>query len=1099
MLCHLCHGMILLLAMFVGAGLVLSGCGDDDTATTPAPAPPPPAPEPEPEPEPEPAPEPPATPSGLMVSATTIDSITWTWNAVEGAIGYAVQVSADEMFDETDTIHPAADATFTASPLPPETSVYIRVAAAGGTLEAPILSGWTTHVTGMSAMPPPPPLAPEPPGSPTGLMVSETTQTSITWTWNAVDGATGYAVQVSSDEMFDDMDTTHNTEETTYTASDLDPETSVYLRVAATAGTEDAPLMSGWTTHATGMSAMPPPPPAPDPLGEPTGLAMSASNGGSITWSWDAVDNADGYQVQFNTVPTFADVDPVHTADTSHTQTGLSEGMTGHLRVRATAGSGDMMRAGSWAAHVSGSTRVTPAIPMNLSAAPGEGSITWTWDATENADSYLIQYSAGGAFTAGTESLEVAENSYTKDGLETGATAYLRVRASGGTDDQERLMGGWTDPTRGMSATPVIPPAPAGLTATSGDGSITWSWDEVAGATGYQVQVSTSEDFSGAETTDVEGTSHAVDVDAGATAYLRVRATGTGDAGAWSTHATGMSNAPEPEPEPTPDPIVVTFSVGEDDGDAMVADDGTDKEKATAAVNPKMVVSSNYTAAITPMFVEDAAAVTVAAGDNNVPFSYVDWDALQSEVVDGGVTFMIQKTAMGANQEMEPTGDVAYVTCGPFDCVSGDTAPEITIMDDESCEMWDPVLDVQYGYVDNDVIGEDGAVTDDGIELGWVTSSTLAMGVKHTFTGVDTGTQTVSFSISGLGAAKGDDRPLKMTREDDSDTTDDEEISLDPTNTDGYIYRNALVACAFEHGVPSGNTVGGLMIPLLQPDECFKIGVDPDWLAGYGVEFTPENDGITWGEIDWFEDLECESMTSMASDTATNTDICELFDDEVTHALSEDWSAVAFNIAGTAEAAHLDQWSFGRADDAPDARQFKTLWFDDDGDMKLTTEEPDAGERHTMRGLGKLNDLYAEAGADPESENVTMIWRTMVDEDDDPTSNFGKVDLHDNDDETDGDDEGGPNNTADNMTDAQEDVAKCGDDGCDATIEMDVEILFGSGTYGCTTTRTVAVSCTWDAQGNVNDEDESPTPLDDTFGGLTDTNIENFVKCEEIE
>ena len=119
---------------------------------------------------------------------------------------------------------------------------------------------------------------------------------------------------------------------------------------------------------------------------------------------------------------------------------------------------------------------------------------------------------------------------------------------------------------------PAIPPAPTGLTATSGDGSITWSWDEVAGATGYQVQVSTSEDFSGAETMDVEGTSHAMDVDAGATAYLRVRATGTGDAGAWSTHLTGMSNAP-PEPEPeAPDPIDVSFSIAdEEDGFPMVA------------------------------------------------------------------------------------------------------------------------------------------------------------------------------------------------------------------------------------------------------------------------------------------------------------------------------------------------------------------------------------------------------------------------------------------------------------------------------------------------------------------------------------------------
>ena len=42
------------------------------------------------------------------------------------------------------------------------TTVYVRVAAAAGTLEAPILSDWSTHVTGMTAMPPPPPPPPAP-------------------------------------------------------------------------------------------------------------------------------------------------------------------------------------------------------------------------------------------------------------------------------------------------------------------------------------------------------------------------------------------------------------------------------------------------------------------------------------------------------------------------------------------------------------------------------------------------------------------------------------------------------------------------------------------------------------------------------------------------------------------------------------------------------------------------------------------------------------------------------------------------------------------------------------------------------------------------
>ena len=221
------------------------------TSAPVAPPPPPPAPEPEP--------PPPATPTGLMVSGTTENSITWTWNAVEGATAYVVQVSANEMFgDADDQTHLALMPTFTAAPLPPNTTVYVRVAAAIGTsVEDALLSAWTTHVTGMSAAPPPPP------ATPTGLMVSGTTENSITWTWNAVEGATAYVVQVSANEMFGDADDqTHLALMPTFTAAPLPPNTTVYVRVAAAIGTsvEDA-LLSAWTTHVTGMSVAPPPPP----------------------------------------------------------------------------------------------------------------------------------------------------------------------------------------------------------------------------------------------------------------------------------------------------------------------------------------------------------------------------------------------------------------------------------------------------------------------------------------------------------------------------------------------------------------------------------------------------------------------------------------------------------------------------------------------------------------------------------------------------------------------------------------------------------------------------------------------------------------------
>lgn len=133
-------------------------CGGD-SPTTPAPSVPAPPPAPAP-----PPPEAPATPTGLMVSATTVDSITWTWDAVEGATAYVVQVSTNETFDdEGDVATLALMPTHTVSDLEPEGSVHLRVASAIGTsLEDAITSDWTAPVAGMTMAPQPPPPPPTP-------------------------------------------------------------------------------------------------------------------------------------------------------------------------------------------------------------------------------------------------------------------------------------------------------------------------------------------------------------------------------------------------------------------------------------------------------------------------------------------------------------------------------------------------------------------------------------------------------------------------------------------------------------------------------------------------------------------------------------------------------------------------------------------------------------------------------------------------------------------------------------------------------------------------------------------------------------------------
>ena len=805
--------------MFVGAGLVLSGCGDDDTATTPAPAPPPPpAPEPEPEPEP-PAPEAPAAPTGLMVSATTETSITWTWDAVEGAIGYAVQVSHDEMFGADDQIAPTAETSFTASDLEPETSVFVRVAAAAGTLEAPVLSDWTTHVTGMSAMPPPPPPAPEAPATPTGVM-AESGEGSITWSWDAVEGADGYAVQVSMDEIFHDMDETMYTMETSHTVGDLGHGETRYARVASTSGMGDAMLMSMWTTHLTGMSMAEPPPPPP----------------------------------------------------------------------------------------------------------------------------------------------------------------------------------------------------------------------------------------------------------------------------------------------PAPDPVMVTFSLSEDADSPhfMLADDDDDEATAKASVNPEIMVESNTSAVITPMFVDDANGVSVIAGSSNTPFTYVDWEMRQSDVLDGGATFMVQRTAVGANQEMEPTGDVAYVSCGPFACTDGMDAPEISIADSGVCDAWNPTVEVQVGKIDNDVIFEDGETDDtgnDGVDLGIVTSSTTAMKLKHVWSGVSNGRNT---SVT-TDAVKGSDKTLAMKAVDGVVIVDDAD--------------DTVVACDNTYAAPTGSS------SLFEPKGCFRlIGPGPgdnapDYLAGYSLELSPQGAGVTWGRVDWdddpFEDLKCDAMTMMVSD---EVDICAMFEAEVDYAVgdSDDWTPeVVFNDAN-----QMVMWRAAAKNSAMDdgdattGKFFKTLWFDDNlnGKIKKDADADRAGTVGAGNTANAMHDLYDQ---NQDDGNIEMIWEFLTDGDMDPNAgDLGKVDMasDENDDETDVDETATndnathPDGLADNYPAGgtfEASVRKCteadggdDDDGtiCDAVWTREADVLFADGTFGCSTTRSVSIKCTWDADGGMADGRNALPQAADDFDG--EGNLANFLKCE---
>ena len=128
--------------VFLGAGLLVSACGDGGTSpSTSPPAVPPPAPPP--------PPEPPPTPAGPGITSFGGDFIEWSWSPAEGASGYEVQIRANAApTDDDESIARTADETsYRGEDLESETPYYFRVRSSTGNGGNRLFSDWSGPAT----------------------------------------------------------------------------------------------------------------------------------------------------------------------------------------------------------------------------------------------------------------------------------------------------------------------------------------------------------------------------------------------------------------------------------------------------------------------------------------------------------------------------------------------------------------------------------------------------------------------------------------------------------------------------------------------------------------------------------------------------------------------------------------------------------------------------------------------------------------------------------------------------------------------------------------------------------------------------------------
>jgi len=127
-----------------------------------------------------------------------------------------------------------------------------------------------------------------------------------------------------------------------------------------------------------------------------------------------------------------------------------------------------------------------PDPPTGLTATPGNGQVTLSWNPSAGATSYDVKRSttSGGPYTVIAN--DITTTSYTNTGLTNGVTYYFVVSAANSEGESPN--------SAEVSATPQlpVPPVPTGLTATPGNGQVALAWNASAGATSYNVKRSTT-------------------------------------------------------------------------------------------------------------------------------------------------------------------------------------------------------------------------------------------------------------------------------------------------------------------------------------------------------------------------------------------------------------------------------------------------------------------------------------------------------------------------------------------------------------------------------------------------------------------------------
>lgn len=384
--------------------------------------------------------------SDLKADSSTGNSVTLTWNKVNNATRYEIEVEKNGKWESAGRTL-GDDSTFTVDDLEQRTTYKFRVTAYIHSLH-----GNAAECSGSTKLAPPKNIR------------TDADETSITLSWDKNPLADSYQVDLYKDGEWHRLEKTTGT---SVTATGLTKQTEYKFKVFSFDGNTYS--NSAVITAVTDAASKP----------HTVRELKAVPSANSITLSWDKLTYADSYQIDMLVDGKWKYVTKI--TDNSYTVTGLSANTTYNFRVFSFKGSAYSVPSAKITAKTTAGDSTKPATPANLKAAVTAESVTLSWNKVTNADSYQIDKLVDGKWKY---VAKVTDDSYTVTGLSENTSYDFRVFSFKGSN-YSPISAKITAKT--ASSDSAKPATAANPKATVTANSITLSWDKVNNADFYQI------------------------------------------------------------------------------------------------------------------------------------------------------------------------------------------------------------------------------------------------------------------------------------------------------------------------------------------------------------------------------------------------------------------------------------------------------------------------------------------------------------------------------------------------------------------------------------------------------------------------------------